>query len=50
MHGGNDMAVGVQRQDDAGVPQHLRDEFDVHALGEQNRCRRMPQVVEADIG
>jgi len=37
----------VQRQADLRVPERLRDRPRIHALREEERCGRVPQVVEA---
>jgi hypothetical protein len=39
--------VGVERDGDAGVAQHLGDHLRVHVLGEQERGARVPEIVEA---
>ncbi len=43
------MAVDVQRYRYARVPEHLRDDLRVDALGEQQRRGGVPEVVEADV-
>ncbi len=48
MHGWDDVAIGIKSQDDGGMPEHLRDELDGHAFGEQDRRRCVAHVVEAD--
>ena len=43
------MAVDVQRDGDAEVPEHLRDYLRADALREQRRGARAPEVVEAYV-
>lgn len=40
--------VDVARGRCPGVPEHGLDELDVRAFGEQERCGRMPQVMQAN--
>ena len=42
------MAVGVERQADLRVPERLHDGSRVNALCEQQRRRRVPQIVKPD--
>jgi hypothetical protein len=39
------MRVGVQGDGDAGMTQHLRDDFEINVLREQQRGARMPEIV-----
>jgi hypothetical protein len=41
--------VGVQGDGDAGVPQHLRDDFGVDILGKEQRRTRVSKIVEANL-
>ena len=44
------MAVGVKRNADVGMPEHLRDSLEVDAFSEQERGARVPEVVESHVG
>jgi hypothetical protein len=44
------VAVDVQRDRDARVPEHLGDDLRVHALGQQQGGAGVPEVVEAYVG
>ena len=44
------MAVGIQGNGDAGMPQQLRDNLGVDVLGEQQRGARVPEIVKAYLG
>jgi len=41
--------VGVERDGDASVAQHLRDNFGVNILGKEQRRTRVSKIVEADL-
>ena len=43
------MSIGVEREADLTVPERFHDRTRVHALSEQQRCRSVPQVVEANV-
>jgi hypothetical protein len=45
-----DVAVGVQRDGDARVPEHLRDYLGVPAFRQQQRGTGVPEVVEPYVG
>ena len=47
VHRRDHVAVGIKCESDGGVPEHLRDEFDVHVGCKKDRRGHMPQGVEA---
>jgi len=49
LHRWDDVRVGVERDRDRGVTQTLLNHLRVEALGEKERRRGMPQVVEPDL-
>src|SRR5262249_24196319 len=49
LHGGEQVAVSVQRDVDFRVPQSLGHDLGVGVLQKQQRGGRVPQVVEADV-
>jgi hypothetical protein len=50
VHGGQDMRVDGHGDRHVGVPEHLRYLLHEDAIGEQERRRGVPQVVNADPG
>ena len=44
---GDDMGVGIHRQGDGRVTEHLHDDAGVHSVGKQEACSAVAQVVEA---
>jgi hypothetical protein len=48
VHSRNDVAIGVEREGDGGMAEHLRDELDVNALDEQDRRCGVAHVMESD--
>src|SRR5215213_9637841 len=42
------MTVRVERQPDRTMTKHVLDDFRMDALQEKQRCRRVPEVMEAD--
>ena len=44
------MAVNIQRDRDARVPEHLGDDLRVHAFRGEQRRAGVPEVVEAHVG
>ena len=47
LHVGEHMRVGMERDSDVGVTQHLRDDLEVDVLREQQCRARVPEVMEA---
>ena len=47
---GHEMRVGIERETDRGVSEHLADPFGVATLSQQQGRRGVPQIVEADHG
>src|SRR4051812_3664951 len=50
LHRGKDVAVGIERDPDARVPETLRDDLRMHAFREHQRRVRVTQVVEPNMG
>jgi hypothetical protein len=46
LHVGEHMRVGIERDSDVGVTQHLRDDLGVDVLREQQCRARVPEVME----
>ena len=44
------MGVGIERYRHCGVAHEFLDELGVRSFTEQQRCARVPEVVEADVG
>src|SRR5262249_6203879 len=49
LEAGEDLGVDLGRCRQLRVPQHLLDDPDVHAAGEQERRRGVPDVVQPDV-
>ena len=49
-HARHYVGVGVERYRHCGVAQELLDELGVRSFTKQQRCARVPEVVEADVG
>ncbi len=45
----NEVAVDVLGFADRGVPEHLRDDVERHALGEEQSGRRVPELVGSEL-
>lgn len=50
LHMGNYVTVGVERYRDPGVTEDPLEDLGVLAGLQPERCERVPQVVEADVG
>ena len=48
LDGGQDVAIGIEREGDVSVPQSLLHDLRVDALREHETGRRVPQIVEAN--
>ena len=49
-HARHYVGVGIERYRHCGVAHEFLDELGVRSFTEQQRCARVPEVVEADVG
>jgi hypothetical protein len=47
-HDGHQVRVGVEGERDGGTTEHFDHDFRVHSLGQEQRGRRVPQIMKAD--
>ena len=49
VHSQRDVRIEIEGDADLGVAEHLAHDFRMYALGEEQRCRRVTQVVKTDL-